>query len=300
LAAIRSPLDICFYPMTKTDFEFLPDYYLATRGAAFPDSLSQYRDCHVGERCWLMGNGPSLNKMDLELFKNEIIFASNSVFLLFDRLSWRPNYYSCVDTRVLPDISSEIRQMLLTYPEITAFFPSELILSDGSSRILNTRLIISGCPNATFFQQKLMDCTDLPSSSFSLNSSLSFVSPNTVTITLMQLACFMGFASIYLIGCDTTYKVNSSVIQSGPTAFGTKGQKLLLTSTKDDDSNHFVSNYFGKGRKWHNPKTEAMIRHYSNAKHVLDDAGVRVFNATVGGNLEVFERVDYRQVLAEK
>ena len=113
----------------------------------------------------------------------------------------------------------------------------------------------------------------------------------------MQLAVIMGFSEIYLIGCDTAYTIPASVLQSGRSVADRPGEKLLFTSTADDDLNHFSPNYFGVGKKWHHPKPEQMIRHYSLAKDVLDSAGVAVFNATVGGKLDVFPRIDYREVL---
>ena len=42
-----------------------------------------------------------------------------------------------------------------------------------------------------------------------------------------------------------------------------------------------------------------MIEGYRLAKMVCDNLGVRVLNATVGGKLEVFPRIDYRQALEE-
>jgi len=121
------------------------------------------------------------------------------------------------------------------------------------------------------------------------------VIPNTVTITMMQLAYHLGFDEIYLIGCDTSYTVPNTVVQEGP-ALST-GEGLFLTSTADDDPNHFDPTYFGRDRAWHQPKVEDMIGHYQQCKAVLDELGVAVFNATVGGQLEVFPRVDYRDVL---
>ena len=58
-----------------------------------------------------MGNGPSLNKMDLSLFKSEYVWASNRAYLLFDRIKWRPSYYVAVDKRVIPDNYEEINSI---------------------------------------------------------------------------------------------------------------------------------------------------------------------------------------------
>jgi hypothetical protein len=41
-----------------------------------------------------------------------------------------------------------------------------------------------------------------------------------------------------------------------------------------------------------------MIEHYQHAKVALSGSGVQVFNATIGGALEVFPRVDYDSLFA--
>lgn len=259
--------------------------------------LDKFEEIHRGERCWIMGNGPSLREMNLDLLDGEIVFASNSVFLLFPQIKWRPKYYSCVDTRVLPDTIVEITEMLQDNPGMQGFFPEELPQYDGSGQTIQTSSLFPPLENIQLFKQRPMIKKQLPSSAFTIGAGAVLCSPKTVTIALMQIAVIMGFSDIYLFGCDTSYTIPDSVLQSGRAVHGKPGEKLLLTSTLNDDPNHFTANYFGAGKKWHHPKTDQMIRHYTLAKEVLDSAGVAVFNATVGGKLDVFPRIDYREVL---
>ena len=262
------------------------------------DDLSGFRDRHLGERCFIMGNGPSLNKMDLSKLEGETVFASNGIYLLFDRISWRPKYYSCVDSRVLPDISEDIIAMHEENPEMTLFLPDRLHLHDGSRKILDTRDFVPGAEKRYYFNHIYYNEDQLPWSTFSADINDHVVMPHTVSITLLQLALYMGFKEIYLIGCDTSYKVPESVIHEGPTRddYGS----MLLTSTEDDDPNHFDPRYFGAGKHWHNPKVGEMIRHYEFAKMAIDSRGATVYNATVGGELEVFERVGFDDLFKKK
>jgi glycosyltransferase involved in cell wall biosynthesis len=287
-------------PLSEDSDAEIADYLLIPRNSTTGDDLSRFKDSKLGKRCWLMGNGPSLNEMDLSLFGGETVFCSNSAYLLFNRISWCPEFHVCVDTRVLPDTRHEIAEMLIANPAMTGFYPSELAIYDGTGRTLNTRLLLPRLSNKYHFRLKNMQMDNLPRSAFSLDVNDHLCTPNTVTIAMLQLACYMGFADIMLMGCDTSYKLMDTVSQQGPVLADKEGEKLFLTSTEDDDCNHFDPTYFGRGRQWHNPKVDDMIRHYTYAKQILDEAGIRVRNATVGGNLEVFERVDYRQVLAEK
>ena len=96
-----------------------------------------------------------------------------------------------------------------------------------------------------------------------------------------------------LFSCvDVTYKIPDTVIQEGPDKFKT-GTKLYLKSTKDDDPNHFCSNYFGKGTKWHDPNVPEMKRGFRNTYLAAKFYGISVINATVGSELNQIPRADY-------
>lgn len=264
---------------------------VGTRPGA-PD-IRELADIHSGQRCFVMGNGPSLNEMNLDLLAGERVFACNAAFLLFDRISWRPEFYTCVDVRVIRDRASDIAAMLDENPEMTAFFPSQITLHDGSGKSFDTSTIIPPGANRYYFSEVENGMSNPPHSMFSLDASDHVIQPYTVAITMLQLAAYLGFNPIYLIGCDTSYTIPSSVKQAGR-KIGNAG--LLLTSTSDDDPNHFDPRYFGKDREWHNPQVEKMIDHHQWAKIALDRRGVKVFNATVGGKLEVYPRVDFDEL----
>lgn len=235
--------------------------------------LRQMRNLHQDQRCFIMGNGPSLNKMDLSLFTNEIVWGSNRCYLLYDQITWRPRFYTAVDTRVVPDIANDINQLVATDTNTTYFF------SEHHKNIIRNR------KNIYWFDILSADELDLPFGVFSQDPSIGIPSYiATVTVVMLQLAVYLGFNPIYLIGCDTSYVVPKSVNQDGPDG---------LISTADDDPNHFTSAYFGKDAKWHKPHVERMHWHYAQAKRACDELGVDVFNATIGGELEAFLRVNY-------
>ena len=66
---------------------------------------------------------------------------------------------------------------------------------------------------------------------------------------------------------------------------------------KSEDTNHFDPSYFGRGFRWHDPQVEKMIEAYLEAKSTLDGTGQTIYNATVGGHLEVFERRNFNSIL---
>ncbi|MCK4829996.1 hypothetical protein KA005_80495 [bacterium] len=107
----------------------------------------------------------------------------------------------------------------------------------------------------------------------------------TVSYICLQLAYYMGFSDVYLIGFDHNYTKPDNVITDG-TEWTSQG----------DDPNHFHPGYFGKGKRWHDPRVDRMEMAYKKAQIYFAADGRKICNATVGGCLEVFDRVDYKSL----
>ena len=237
--------------------------------------IKQFKNKYAGKRCFIMGNGPSLNQMNLNLFKDEYVWGSNRCYLLYDKINWKHKFYVSIDTRVLPDISNEVNTLTDKLEETQFFFPIDFYISNTIKNKKNT-----------FFFNQLPFNWNIRNTMFSFDPSKWMSSGCTVTISALQLAVYMGFSPIYLIGCDTSYKIMNSVDID-------TNDSNSLTSTEDDDDNHFDPRYFGKGKKWHDPHVELMLKHYESVKKMCDNRKIKIYNATVGGNLEIFPRVDY-------
>ena len=236
--------------------------------------LKSLQDKYRGERIFIMGSGPSLNRTPLQNLAGEFTFGVNRIYLLFNRIEWRPTLYTVVDWRVAVDCASEINAL----DGMTFFFPERF------------RGLLRGGEDVCWYWH--CPAEDPVEASFGYDMSKGIRGAGSVTGSAIQIAYYMGFDPIYLIGVDADYKVLPSVKQSGPDRFG-DGTLLRLESTKDDDPNHFDPRYFGKGRRWHNPNVPRMIEGYENCKKAIEAKGRRICNATVGGKLEVFDRVDF-------
>lgn len=232
------------------------------------------KDAYKGQRAFLIGNGPSLNRTPLHLLQDEFTLCFNRFNLMFERLTWRPTMYMCVDERVAEDMASESKQLVRM--SRYAFFP------DVHPSGVDFRAFIEDAENVFwlsldwggFYQ-------DLPHVGLG----------GTVANVGLQVLCFMGFSPIYLVGVDMDYKDHKTAI---------KHDQRNWTSTIDDDPNHFDPRYFGKGRKYHYPRlVENMLPSMQKAKDITDRLGIKVFNAGVGGALEVFPRVDFRNLFNE-
>jgi len=240
--------------------------------------ISDLKNTFSGERCFILGNGPSLNKTNLHFLEGEYVWGFNKIYLLFDRISWRPKFYVANDPRLTQHISEEVEMLVGQLPESVFFFPSHFHAKGVNLMEENI-----------YWYKETPWVENGDEISFSLDPSRYVMNSATVTIAGLQLAAYMGFNPIYLVGCDTSYSVPGTVHLEN-------GDPELLTSTEDDDPNHFSPKYSGKGDKWTNPNVGLMVRQYEHAHRALEQIRVEVYNATVGGELEVFRRVEFESL----
>jgi hypothetical protein len=234
--------------------------------------ISKLKNCNEGKRCFILGNGPSLNKCDLSLLTNEFTFAVNSIFLKEDFV---PTYYVVEDHHVARDNNTEIsRYQPVSYKFIPRNY-KHLIKSDSKTLHYNMN---------TGYYQNYSSNYCIPR--FSADAASRMYCSQSVTMMCLQLAFHMGFNEVYLIGMDFNYVIPASAVIE-------EGGVILST---EDDPNHFDSAYFGAGKRWHDPHIDRVERSYILSKLCFEAHGRSIFNATEGGKLEVFERVSYQEL----
>ena len=106
----------------------------------------------------------------------------------------------------------------------------------------------------------------------------------TVTVSCLQIAIYMGFSEIYLIGVDHNFAK----------MFDKDGNVIVDPTIQ----NHFAADY-DKGIVDQGFHVDDATEAYMDVERLSRDKGTfRVFNATRGGKLEVYERVDLDAFLA--
>jgi len=227
------------------------------------DRILALKDIHKGTRAFIIGNGPSLNDMDLSLLDGEITIGSNGIFLALDRLGFSPTYYTIEDPLVAEDRWKEASDL----PDTQRIYPLDL------------KEVLSGAGDPIWVPFRRAYA---PFPQFGTDLTEAVYWGGTVTFFNLQIAFHLGCDPIYLIGCDHNY-----VMKGDETV---KGTQITTTS---DDPNHFHPDYFGKGYRWHDPNVARMEVAYQKAREVAAKHGRLIYNATAGGKLEVFERSDY-------
>lgn len=233
--------------------------------------LRPFKNAHHSERCFIIGNGPSLNQTDLTRLADEITFGVNGIFYKTDEVGFVPTYYAVEDPAFMRDNLARIN----TYrPARYRFFPARYYhdLTDHHETAFfeyNRGFYLENSPNY-----------GIPR--FSTDAAQRLYSGMSITYINMQLAFYMGFREVFLIGVDFSYVIPPSA----------KIEGTLITST-EADPNHFHPDYFGAGKQWHDPQLDRVGRAFQLADNVFRWHNRQIFNATIGGELEIFQRVRY-------
>lgn len=228
--------------------------------------LKKFKNINKGKRCFIIGNGPSLTLDDLEKLTNEDTFACNYIFKLFDQTAWRPSYYFLQDYLNLrkmgwiPDKSVE---------ECRASFISGSCLRHRNGKRLK---------NEYFFYLNNILAMKKEIFKFSKDISKEIFEGFTVTYSMIQAAVYMGYEEIYLLGVDHNYTGSNK--ENEKEEGGSYMKELNMSLNLDCP-----------------PALDKTVFAYMKARTECESMGVKIYNATRGGKLEVFERCDIDKVL---
>lgn len=235
--------------------------------------IASLKNKFKGQRCFIVGNGPSLNKIDLGKLNNECSFAVNGIFYKTAEMGYKPKFYVVEDGAVMKDNTQKINDYDCDYK----FFPSIY-----KPKIKNRKNTYFFNMNRSFYESK---SPYFETPRFSKDCENKIYVGQSVTIDNLQLAYYLGFTQVYLVGMDFNYEIPKSAEVTGH----------VIVST-EDDPNHFHPDYFGKGKTWHDPKLHNVMKSYELAKLMFEQDGRSIYNATVGGKLELFDRVNFEDL----
>ena len=241
--------------------------------------IAAFKNIHQNESCFLVGNGPSLLPSDLDSIQKHgyATIACNFINKIFDKTDWRPDYYCCEE-------SSAIllnKDFIMNYP-LKAKFIKNFKNRDDAELFFGAREDV----NFFVYCASRLEVSE--------NIAKIIYDGYTVMFPMLQIAMYMGFSKIYLIGVDNTqppgpHTKNFAEVHSHfydeDVGELEKRREILPAFGFDDDWNHYFTH---------------VNSHYQVARDYAEEHGIKIYNATRGGKLEVFERVDIDELLGEQ
>ncbi len=223
-------------------------------------SMKDMKNIFEGQRCFIIGNGPSLKKTDMRILKHEYTIGTNRIYLNYENMGFEPTFYCSVNPHVIEQFSEEINSI-----KSVKFIRSE------SQRYVRNRW-------NTFFMESSGAhdfIEDL--------ETMQWCEGWTVTYCAMQVAFYLGFHTVILIGVDHNFPAS--------------GDPNKLVTADSSDENHFHPEYFGKGIQWQYPDLERSEKSYAIAKEIYEKNGKIILDATIGGKLKIFPKADYNELI---
>lgn len=237
--------------------------FISGQGRKSKKYLKSIKNSYKGERCFIICNGPSLKADDLDKIVNEVSFACNRIYKIFPETKWRPTFFGMIDEGVME--SEDVIENVNAIKCKKKFFLDKGYYA--SKKIQGDK-----CYMHAVFTRKLFD-----NPKFSDELTKRVYSFATVTYMQIQIAAYMGFKEIYLLGADNSY-----------------------AKEKDKDGNIIIhegaKSYFGAQTNFENKVVAATWElnvAFSFAEQYSKQKDFKIFNATRGGMLECFERVNF-------
>lgn len=212
----------------------------------------------------ILGNGPSVRLQDL----NEIAYfpciAANRFHLSYRDHNLRPLATFCIDPQVVDDHISDIQSFCMSPLYVPRQFAWRVFKKTGLK--------------AAAIRYFPFDRGDKP---LRFSSNFSHFSGNgaSVVYTAIQFAASQQLKDIYLYGIDHNFHINN-IDDDG----------MVIDQGED---NHFIKGYRKPAGKWFPPDIDRIEDAFRLARHECEKQGINIWNATRGGALKIFNRIDF-------
>jgi hypothetical protein len=246
-------------------FKYSDTKYLLIEHKRLQQKFMRLNEYNKSTCCFVIGNGPSLSISDLEVLNKNCIptFASNKIYLLYDKTNWRPFFYTITDDGLVRN--NEVISNLNKHCAKALFFRSQHYCYLKKYLLENMCFFHSKYSRRLLNKQRFSDC-----------ATKVIYSIATVTYFNLQIAVALGYKYIFLLGCDNKYR--NEVTRKGKKIYNNVNSYM---EARYDSNNSVYGN------------TMEMDIAYKAAKSYSDNSDVHIYNATRGGFLEIFERISF-------
>ena len=231
----------------------------------------KFKNIHKNEKCFIILNGPSTSKEDLSKLKDEKVFCVNS-FYRGDKIEIiKPDYYCITDSMFFVKENKQHLQDLLNKCSYSTFFFNYKYLMYNKIKD-NVYVTFAGhMPNA-----------------IKINNNFARLCSGFTNTALyvINLAIFMGFTEIYLIGLDFDLDKNLNWGHEYPeTDYEIKIKNIM----KEAQEKKIIC-----GSYWYYSQVQYQFYYM---KSYAKKMGVSIFNLNPNSAVRAFSYVDYNSVL---
>jgi len=152
---------------------------------AYPPTLDGFHNAHQGETCIIIGNGKSLADIPAEFIHSYPSFGSNTICL---NKEIKPTYYVAVDSRILREFKEKVDERLHDIPQFVPKPNLDKWHSKHVYRFYHRPGPLWPYGNGVLWPRDILG-----------EDGITY---NNVTHVVMQIAYFMGFTKLLIVGMD--------------------------------------------------------------------------------------------------
>ena len=237
-----------------------------------------FKDKFKGKRCFIIGNGPSLNNVDISGLNGEITIVMNRFDCHPILEKWQPTFYCAADP---PDrYSSEGKELIE--------FVGKKIFPDGYFFPLSMKSILESSNNfpqeKTFYLDMRENLEDWNINKYKIDLTKKTAGVQTTAILGIIIAIYAGCDKIYLLGMDFSWLAYQKITQMA---------HFYENKNVDDEEN--IENTWK-----YKQNIEAvlnMCKQYEVLHLYAKRNGVSIINLTEDSFLDEFPRGKFKDVL---
>lgn len=231
----------------------------------------EYKNKFVGKRVFLIGNGNSLSLTDLDLIKDEYSIAMNRISEIYEKFSWRPTFYifcssNCIHHLWGKEWTKSIIKSINEENTISFIWNKYKNTIDPNNKLKQIKWIKNISENKPNINGDILD------SCFKYDIENTIDKTGTTMNLALQIANYMGFSEIYLLGCDLNFTHQFSL---------------------DNDPNHFIKNYNADIPKVKCLKINRQMRNIHKLSRKKIPEKVKMYNASLNTVLDIYPIIDY-------
>lgn len=238
---------------------------------------SKYKNIHEGERVFILCTGPSISEMELTRLKDEKTIAVSGFYLHKDCQVILPDYY-CAPTFenfLGPDLATEyLRSIQKATPQTKHFFS------------IHEKQVIEKMREYGEEDENYIAFVNIPSYEgwYDIDLTGLVPAPQSVAVMALEIALYMGFGTIYLLGTEHDCLVTKQYMH-----FYDYNESIVSQNNKFENAQGSLEMPFSKELA----ATYNLWDQYKQIKRIAEEKGTKIYNATKGGILDIFERVDF-------
>ncbi|MCE7738384.1 MAG: DUF115 domain-containing protein [Candidatus Heimdallarchaeota archaeon] len=224
------------------------------------ERILSLKNKYEGKRIFIVGTGPSLNKINFELIKDEILFGVNTLYRGYEKFGISPQYYACSDMHVWN-----------AHDENLLSLETLLVLTGGAGGEYKANL---NYYQAVQKQEPILLTTlgYVFQGNFSTDLTKGVYNGDTIVIDIcLQASLYMGFDKVYLLGCDCDYK---------------DGKHRFDGLQTENIRGGGVTNHWEKS-----------FKSYEISKLEYEKYGKEIINCTPNSKLNIFEKKKLEEII---